>query len=78
MVLLKGVKIENRVTHEIFMIIRRHGLLLFKIDVPVPLLVQALQGGGGGVTKLNAFWTQKVTKLHFFKTPKKAKRRQNL
>ncbi len=31
--LLKGVKIENRVTHEIFMIIRRHGMLLFKIHV---------------------------------------------
>jgi hypothetical protein len=51
-----GHKIENCVTHEIFMILWRHGMWLFKIHAS--LLVQALQGG---VTKLNTFWTQKVT-----------------
>jgi hypothetical protein len=68
LILLKGVKIENRVTHEIFMIIRPHGLLLFKISVSV--LVQALQGDDEIKRLLE---TQKVTKLHISKAPKNLK-----
>ncbi len=40
--LLYGVKIENRITLQIFMIIRPSAMLLFKIYVSIQ--VQALQG----------------------------------
>jgi hypothetical protein len=40
--LLEGVKIENRNTLQIFMIIQPSGILLFKFYVSI--VVQALQG----------------------------------
>ncbi len=71
-VLLKVVKIEKPVAHEILMVIRRHGLLLLKIYVS--LLVQALQEDDETKRLLD---TNSVEHT-FFKTTKTPKRSQNL
>jgi hypothetical protein len=58
---------KTGVTHQIFLIIQRQAMFLFKICVP--LMVRALKGGGGewqGGGKIKPQKAKKLLKKRFF------------